>query len=250
MSWYEEWFWSDAYTVVYDHRDEEEAERLINLIERAIDPSPQAYILDIGCGRGRHARALARRGYCMTGVDLSEEAIEEARAEAAAEDLDATTSFQVGDMREPVCEDCADGVVNLFTSFGYFEEDTENQRALAAMATALRPGGWFLQDFLNAPVVADSLGASEHETEEGVRIHQDRWIENGRVNKKITIEHDDGTDSFQESVRLYTLDDLKEMYAAVGLTLAELFGDYDGAEYTPESPRLLLHARKPKAPES
>jgi SAM-dependent methyltransferase len=250
MSWYEEWFWSDAYTQVYDHRDEEEAERLVDLIEREIDPSPQAHILDIGCGRGRHARVLARRGHCVTGIDLSEEAIGEARAEAAAEGLDATTSFQVGDMREPVCEGCADGVVNLFTSFGYFEEDAENQRALAAMATALRPGGWFLQDFLNAPLVVDSLGASDRVTEEGRTIHQHRWIEDDRVNKEITIEHDEGTDTFQESVRLYTLDDLKEMYAAVGLTLVELFGDYDGADYTSESPRLLLHARKPDAPAS
>lgn len=245
MPWYEEWFWSDAYTVVYDHRDEEEAERLVDLIERELDPVPQAHILDIGCGRGRHARTLARRGYRVTGIDLSEYAIEEARAEAAAEGLDAITSFQVGDMREPICETCADGIVNLFTSFGYFEDDAENQQALAAVAAALRPGGWFLQDFLNAPLVADSLGSSTRETEGGLTIHQRRWIENGRVNKKITIEHDEGTDTFHESVRLYTLDDLKEMYVAVGLTLVELFGDYDGADYTPDSPRLLLHARKP-----
>ena len=151
-------------------------------------------------------------------------------------------------MREPVCDGCADGVVNLFTSFGYFEDDAENERALAAMTTALRPGGWFVQDFLNAPVVADSLGASEHETEEGHAIHQDRWIEDGRVNKKITVHHDGQTDTFQESVRLFTLEDFKEMYERVGLELVELFGDYDGSDYEPdESPRLLLHARTPSS---
>ena len=248
MSWYEEWFWSDAYTRVYDHRDEEEAEQLVDLIEHEMSPAPNAHLLDIGCGRGRHTRTLARRGYRVTGIDLSEKAIEAARAEAADEGLDATTSFHVGDMREPVCDGCADGVVNLFTSFGYFEEDAENERALAAMTTALRSGGWFLQDFLNAPVVADSLGASERETEDGITIHQDRWIEDGRVNKKITIHHDGQTDTFEESVRLFTLYDLKEMYARVGLDLVELFGDYDGGDYKPdESPRLLLHARKASA---
>ena len=245
MSWYEEWFWSDAYTRVYDHRDEEEAERLVDLIEREITPALNAHILDIGCGRGRHAHALARRGYRVTGIDLSEAAIEEARATAADEGLDATTTFRVSNMRTPACEACADGVVNLFTSFGYFEEDAENERALAAMATALRPGGWLLQDFLNAPVVAESLGASEHETEGGRTIHQDRWIEDGRVIKEITIEHADETETFRESVRLFTVHDFKEMYLSVGLELVSLFGNYDGGNYKPEeSPRLLLYARK------
>lgn len=248
MSWYEDWFWSNAYRRVYDHRDEDEARQLVDLIEREINPAPNAHILDIGCGRGRHARTLARRGYRVTGLDLSENAIEEARAEAAAEGLDANTSFQVGDMREPVCKACADGVVNLFTSFGYFEEDAENERALAAMATALSPGGWFLQDYLNVSEVRNSLGTSEHQTEDGTTIRQDRWIEDGRVNKEITIKHANGTDTFQESVRLYTLDDLKEMYVNAGLKVVALFGDYDGNDYVPEeSPRLLLHARKPSA---
>ena len=245
MSWYEDWFWSDAYTRVYDHRDEEEAEQLVDMMERTIAPDPNAHILDIGCGRGRHARALARRGYRVTGLDLSERAIAAARTQAAAEGLDDRASFQVGDMRHPVCDGCADGVVNLFTSFGYFETDGDNEQALAAMAAALRPGGWFLQDFLNAPQVPDTLGPSDHETEDGHTIHQDRWIEDGRVNKKITVRADGQTETFQESVRLYTASDLATLYERVGLEVVARFGTYDGDEYVPdESPRLLLYARK------
>jgi len=248
MSWYEEWFWSDAYTRVYDHRDEDEAERLVDTLEREVAPAPDAHILDIGCGRGRHARALARRGYRVTGLDLSEDAVAAARSQAAAEGLDARASFQVGDMRRPVCDGCADGAVNLFTSFGYFETDADNEQALAAIASALRPGGWFLQDFLNAPQVAESLGPSEYETEDGHTIHQDRWIEDGRVNKQITVRHDGQTEIFQESVRLFTLADFREMYSRVGLELIEVFGDYEGGDYAPDdSPRLLLHTRKPSA---
>lgn len=247
MPWYEGWFGSEAYSLVYAHRDEAEAERLIDLVEREIEPHPRAHILDVGCGRGRHARILARRGYTVTGVDLSEHSIAEARKQAQAEGLDDKISFQQGDMREPACETCVDGVVNLFTTFGYFEEDAENERALEAMATALRPGGWFLQDFLNAPEVIESLVPSDTTTRNGVTVHQQRWIEDGRINKDITIEQDGSSETFHESVRLFTLYDLKGMYESVGLELVETFGNYDGACYTPSSPRLLLYARKPSS---
>jgi SAM-dependent methyltransferase len=246
MSWYEGWFDSDAYDLVYDHRDEDEAARLVDLIEREIAPAPDARILDVGCGRGRHARIFARRGYNVTGIDLSEEAITEARAQADAGALDIT--FERGDMRDPYCTACMDGVVNLFTTFGYFATDAENRRALAAMTQALRPGGWFLQDFLNAPQVADTLVPSTTRTVEGVTIEERRWIEDERINKEITLSRNGTATTYKESVRLYTLDDLRTLYDAVGLDLVATFGDYDGGPHTPDSPRLLLYARKPTAP--
>jgi 2-polyprenyl-3-methyl-5-hydroxy-6-metoxy-1,4-benzoquinol methylase len=245
MTWYKGWFDSAAYDLVYNHRDETEAEQLVDLIEREIDPTSGARILDVGCGRGRHARIFARRGYTVTGIDLSEEAITEARTRAQSEGLDVT--FERGDMRDPYCDGCMDGVVNLFTTFGYFATDAENQRALAAMTQALRPGGWFLQDFLNAPQVADSIVPTTTRTVKGVDIEQQRWIENDRINKEITLHHNGSTKTYHESVRLYTLDDLREMYVNVGLDLIATYGNYDGAAYTPESPRLLLYARKPSS---
>lgn len=242
MSWYEGWFDSKAYDLVYDHRDEHEAEQLVDLVEREISPAPDAHILDVGCGRGRHARIFARRGYDVTGIDLSDEAIAEARRRAQERGLDIT--FERGDMRDPYCDGCADGVVNLFTTFGYFESDVENQRALAAMTTALGPDGWFLQDFLNAFQVAETLVPSTTHTVNGVTIHQERWIDEDRINKKITLQHDGPTKTYYESVRLYTLDDLRTMYADVGLDLVDTYGSYDGAPYSHDSPRLLLYARK------
>ncbi|PSQ95232.1 MAG: class I SAM-dependent methyltransferase [Bacteroidetes bacterium SW_9_63_38] len=242
MSWYEGWFDSDAYDLVYDHRDEAEAAQLVDLIEHEIDPAPDARILDIGCGHGRHARIFARRGYDVTGIDLSEEAITEARAQAEDAGLDLT--FERGDMRNPYCTACMDGVVNLFTTFGYFESDAENQRALAAMTQALRPSGWFLQDFLNAPQVADTLVPATTRTIEGVTIEETRWIDDDRINKEITLSRNGTSTTYTESVRLYTLDDLNTLYDNVGLDLVATFGDYSGVLHTSNSPRLLLHARK------
>ena len=243
MPWYDGWFGSDAYDLVYDHRDETEAEQLVDLVEREIQPDPDAHIVDVGCGRGRHARIFAGRGYRVTGVDLSEEAIAEARERTSDDGLDVT--FLQGDMRDPICDGCADGVVNLFTTFGYFQDDAENERALAAMTTALRPGGWFLQDFLNAPQVIDSLRPSDTRTVNGITITQRRWVEDARINKEITLTRNGDTETYRESVRLFTLDDLKRMYANVGLDLVATYGHYDGSPHTPDSPRLLLYARLP-----
>lgn len=242
MPWYEEWFDRDEYELVYQQRDENEAEQVVDLIEDLVEPQPHARILDVGCGRGRHARVLARRGYCVTGLDLSEAAIDKARERAAEEELD--IDFRVQDMREPMRHSDFDGVVNLFTAFGYFEDDADHKRALQRMAEALRPEGWLVQDFLNAPQVIESLTPQDSETRNGITIEQRRWIENRRINKEITLDRNGETQTFCESVRLLTLYDFERLYEAVGLDLVDTAGDYDGSTYTPSSPRLIMHAKK------
>jgi SAM-dependent methyltransferase len=239
MSWYEDWFSSDAYDLVYEHRDREEAERCIDLIEREAGPTPGDTILDVGCGRGRHALILAERGYDVIGLDLSERAIDVARSRAA--DAGLNVDFRVGDMREPVGTDCVDGVVNLFTTFGYFEDDADNLRALRAMVTALRPGGWLVQDFLNAPQVRATLVPEDgRTTEAGITIRQERSIADGRINKDIFLERNGETHRFRESVRLLTCEDLVRMHDAAGLTVQSVYGTYDGAPRTPTTPRCIL----------
>ena len=243
VPWYEEWFDRDEYELVYQQRDLTEAERVADLIEQLAQPAPDAEILDVGCGRGRHARVLARRGYEVTGLDLSEHAIEQARRRTAEEGLDVT--YRVQDMREPMGTAAYDGVTNLFTAFGYFEDDADHERALQHMADALRPGGWLVQDFLNTPQVIQSLTPEDAQATEGVTIKQNRWVADGRINKEITLHENGDTRTFCESVRLLTLYDFKQLYEHVGLELVQAVGDYDGAPYTPDSPRLIMHARKP-----
>ncbi|WP_022835959.1 class I SAM-dependent methyltransferase [Salisaeta longa] len=242
MAWYETWFGSELYQQVYAHRDAAEAAQLVDLIEATARPSAAARVLDVGCGHGRHARALARRGYRVTGVDLSEDAIRDAKRQAAAEGL--SIDFRTGDMRVPVCRGCFDGVVNLFTAFGYFADDADNQQALAAMTTALRPGGWFVQDFLNAPQVRATLAPESVDTVAGHTVRQRRWIADGRVHKTITVGTNGASTTYRESVRLYTRDDFRQMYEAVGLTLVDTFGSYEGAPYDATQPRLILCARR------
>jgi 2-polyprenyl-3-methyl-5-hydroxy-6-metoxy-1,4-benzoquinol methylase len=241
VPWYEEWFDRDEYELVYQQRDLSEAERVADLIEQLVHPAPDAQILDVGCGRGRHARVLARRGYRMTGLDLSERAIAEARRRTAEEGLDVT--YRVQDMRDPMGTAAYDGVINLFTAFGYFEDDADHTLALQHMANALRPGGWLVQDFLNAPQVIQSLNPEDAHATDGVTIKQNRWVEDGRINKQITLHENGDTRTFCESVRLLTLYDFQQLYEQVGLELVHTVGDYDGAPYTPDSPRLIMHAK-------
>jgi SAM-dependent methyltransferase len=178
----------------------------------------------------------------VTGLDLSEHAIEEARRRTAADGLDVT--YRVRDMRDPMGTAAYDGVINLFTAFGYFEDDADHKRALRHMANALRPGGWLVQDFLNAPHVIQSLNPEDAQAQNGVTIKQQRWVDDGRINKEITLHENGNARTFCESVRLLTLYDFKQLFEDAGLELVQVVGDYDGATYTPDSPRLIMHAKK------
>jgi SAM-dependent methyltransferase len=246
VTWYEDWFDSEAYELVYDQRDLSEARRLADLIERTFHPAPGATILDVGCGRGRHARILAAKGYDVTGVDLSENALRTARRRAEREGVEVT--FRQEDMRDLPFEAAFDGVVNLFTTFGYFEDDADHQRAVDAMARALRPGGWLVQDFLNAPYAVAHLVPEDERALDGYHITQRRWTEhdtNGdRINKQIMLSWQDESLTYTESVRLLTAEDFRRMYFAAGLEVAHTFGDYDGGPHTAGAPRLILMARR------
>ncbi len=241
--WYEKWFDRDEYEIVYRHRDTFEARQLIDLIERITGVQPAARIADIGCGRGRHAISLAQRGYRVTGLDLSERSIEAARNYASLEGQ--AIEFIVGDMRDPICDSCFDGAVNLFTAFGYFEDEAEHDDAIAAVARSLKAGGWFVQDFLNPPYVRQNLVAEDRRNEEDLVITQRRYVSDGRINKEIELSRNgDEVHVFSESVRLLELSDFRRMYDAAGLQLRGLFGDYGGGEYGAESPRMILYSRK------
>jgi SAM-dependent methyltransferase len=245
--WYREWFRDANYSVVYDHRDEDEAEYLLDLIERITGSDKTRRTLDLACGSGRHAISLARRGYQdVTGVDLSPTLLDEGNAEATRTGV--SVNFLEQDMRELRLEGLFDLVLNVFTSFGYFELDEENAMVIQSVASLLSTEGTFVLDFFNADWVRTHIVAhDERILPDGKRLEQTRWIENGRVEKRMLIRGNERGGSvaeaqeFLESVRLFTLTDFERMFADAGLRIRSIAGSYAGAAFDAErSPRLIM----------
>ena len=172
--WFERWF-GEEYLRAYAHRDDEDAERLVGLLDTLGVAGAGQRVLDLACGPGRHTAALARRGARVVGLDLSRVLLLAAR-EAGADRL------VRADMRSLPFRDAAfDAVLNLFTSFGYFTEDVEHETVLREVARALRPGGRFVLDFLNAPGVRAGLVARDERTTGATTVVQERWLSAART---------------------------------------------------------------------
>lgn len=253
--WFAEWFDTGWYDEMYASRDDREAKALVDWIGRVVPPGEAPRVLDLGCGRGRHAIALSALGYEVTGLDLSDRALKLARARAAAEGCD--IRFVKGDMREALPERF-DMVVSLFTSFGYFERPEDDLLVLDAVASMVAPGGWFVMDFLNPGYVASNLVAAERKQLRTATVRIDRRIESGEpfplVVKKMTFtglsegtEETEGTRgsegvsrTFEERVRLYPSRWFAEALGARGLVREKVLGGYAGEPYEEERSRRMV----------
>lgn len=234
--WYQESFGED-YLLVYKHRSQEEAEQQVTAILPLLQLTPEDRILDLCCGTGRHAAALARRGFDVTGLDLSDVLLSYARRQR---DRWPVTYVQ-GDMRElPFSSDSFDVVLNLFTSFGYFAEDHENERVLREIARVLVPNGRFFIDFLNREHVRQHLIPRSEREENGLTIREERQVDGDYVKKTITITEGDHERIYYERVKMYTHDEMLEMIERAGLCVERVLGDYDGMAYAEDASRMIF----------
>jgi len=208
----------------------------VRLLVRALPWRPGWRVLDVACGAGRHAAALAAAGARPVGIDLSPALLRRARG--------AGVPLVRADMRRlPVRPGSMDLAVNLFTSFGYFERDDEHAAVLGGIAATLRPGGWFVMDFLNADTVRATLVPEETQVLGGAPARVTRELIGGDRFVRKTIQTADGR-RFAERVRLFTPADLGAMMGAAGLDVQATFGDYDGGPLRPGAPRALLTAKR------
>jgi SAM-dependent methyltransferase len=235
--WFEEWFGED-YLNIYQHRDETEAEHLIELIASNLAGREINSVLDLGCGAGRHTKVLCERWWTV-GLDLSMALLKVARRESPDE------PYVRADMRDlPFADESFDLVVNLFTSFGYFEDDEEDARVLSRVRTALRPGGTLVIDFLNATQVRSELVPYDERVENGITIEQTRAITpDDRFVEKMIRLRERGKE-YIERVRLLSASDLERMLTTAGFAVEKLFGDYGGGGWLEDSPRTILFASR------
>lgn len=241
-SWYEESFGED-YLRIYRHRNADDAVYEINQVAEWLELSKNDLILDLCCGAGRHAIALARKQFHVVGFDLSTTLL--ARAQEQAGDL--PIPFIVGDMRElPFIRNCFDVVINLFTSFGYFSTDEENQKVLSEMVRVLKPGGQFVIDYMNPRWIRERVIPFSEREEHGMRIREERRIEENVVCKTITIDDKQGKRSYHERVRMYTKNELSEMMKKVGLSINRIVGDFGGEPFQDHSKRMIFIGKAEK----
>ncbi|RZJ75415.1 MAG: class I SAM-dependent methyltransferase [Flavobacterium sp.] len=233
--WYASWFDTPYYHILYKDRDYEEAQLFMDNLTQYLNLPDDAKILDLACGKGRHSVYLNKLGYDVTGADLSENSITEA-SKSANEKL----HFEVHDMREPF-DKKFDAIFNLFTSFGYFENEEDNLKTLMAIRDSLTEYGFAVIDFMNVKHVADNLVPDEVKTVEGIDFHIKRYIKDGHIFKEIDFEDKGEKYHFTEKVRALTLEDFEAMMAEADINLLDIFGDYKLKKFFKnESERLIL----------
>ena len=237
--WFRDWFGRE-YLALYPHRDRAEARRAVDLLRRATGRGSGTRILDLGCGAGRHLVELAGVGYRPTGLDLSMPMLEAATAAGISRLVRA-------DMRRlPFRAGSFDVVASYFTSFGYFDRETEDLQVLREVRRILVTGGTFLLDFMNAHQVVASLRSKDRRSVSGVEVVQERrLVADGRiVEKRITVGARAGRPprQFVERVRLYGPEELETILTRAGLVPGARFGGYDRAPYTRASPRCIVLA--------
>lgn len=233
MKWYETAFRKE-YLDVYYRRDDDAAVDEAKFAAQVMGLPDNSFVLDVACGGGRHARALAELGHRVVGTDLSRDLLH-----VAAE----STACVRSDMRALPFPSSFDAAVSFFTSFGYFD-DEGNQATLDGIARAIRPGGAYLLDFLNAVAVQRHLVPESEEDRDGKRFLARRRIEDGRVLKDVTIEDEGVTLSYTESVRLYHHHDLVNMLRDAGMNVVATYGAFDGRDFTTDAPRCIVVAQK------
>ena len=240
IEWFDTWFSSPYYHILYKNRDFTEAKGFLDKLAEFVNLKPSDYILDLACGRGRHAIYLNKKGFDVVGVDLSEENIEQAK-KFENERL----RFFTHDMIEVFKKDSFDYIFNFFTSFGYFDTKKENEQVVKSAVEGLKLKGKLIIDFLNPYTVIHDLAPQEIKNSNGIEFRITRKIEKGFIIKHIDFEDKGIQYSFTEKVKAIRRTEFLSYFENSGLELVNIFGDYNLDPYVAEkSERMIFVLQK------
>lgn len=233
-TWFTSWFDTPFYHILYKDRDHAEAHDFMDTLSNYLNLPEAGSILDLACGKGRHALYLNRLGYNVTGVDLSENSIAYAK-----QFENHSLHFEVHNMCKPYPKQF-DAVFNLFTSFGYFDDDADNLNTIKAIKANLNEFGFGVIDFMNSDFVINNLVPEDTKTVDGIVFNLKRYVEDGHIVKDINFTADGEDYNYQERVRAFTLKDFELLFEQADVHLLDIFGDYNLRKFNRKTSERLI----------
>ncbi|MBD8082681.1 SAM-dependent methyltransferase [Chryseobacterium caseinilyticum] len=240
MEWFESWFDTPYYHILYSNRDYTEAENFITQLTAELQLPKNSEIIDLACGKGRHSVFLNKLGYRVLGLDLSKKSIAHNR-QFENENL----QFAVHDMRDKVNHQPVDAVFNLFTSFGYFDSEDDDRKVFKSVSDVLKTDGYFVLDYLNENYVRNKMVSEAEINRGGIDFKISKKIENQHIVKEIKFTADGQDFNFFEKVKLHTPDSIQKYAEDNGFERVKIWGDYQLNDFDAEvSPRCINLFRK------
>jgi cyclopropane fatty-acyl-phospholipid synthase-like methyltransferase len=236
--WHTHWF-NEDYLKLYVHRNQKEADHQVNFLFQALNLKPGMRLLDFGSGAGRHSYAFARQGLSVTGIDTSKILINEAMKWFHLGKINLDLTFLQADIRHFTSAEKFDVIVSLFTSFGYFDDDS-NQEILRKVHDELKVNGQFILDYLHPHEVMRNLVSYEEKIVDGESVIVKKNIEGDCVVKTIIFPEN----TYYECIKLYSRKVLEEMLAKNGLEVIEVWNDYEGKDWRQQGDRQIFRCRR------
>lgn len=235
MDWFETWFDTPYYHILYKNHDYKEAEEFLTKLIADLQLPKNSKIIDLACGKGRHSIFLNKMGFDVLGLDLSKQSIEHNKLFE-----NDTLKFQVHDMRNKINAEKSDAVFNLFTSFGYFDNETDDQSVFYSVYDIIKKDGYFVLDYLNQNFVRKSLIEHSSVVKEGYVFDITKHIKNNYIIKEIDFEDNGQKFHFFEKVKLHTPEKINEYATQAGFERVKIWGDYQLNSFDEEtSPRCI-----------
>ncbi|MEG2077408.1 class I SAM-dependent methyltransferase [Chryseobacterium sp.] len=235
MEWFESWFDTPYYHILYSNRDYTEAENFITQLTAELQLPKNSEIIDLACGKGRHSVFLNKLGYKVLGLDLSKKSIEH-NQQFENENL----QFKVHDMRDMVAHSKVDAVFNLFTSFGYFDSQDDDRKVFKSVSDVLKSDGFFVLDYLNENYVRKTIVSDAEIQRGGIDFTISKKIEDQHIVKDIKFSADGQDFNFFEKVKLHTPDSIQKYAEDNGFERVKIWGDYQLNDFDAEvSPRCI-----------
>lgn len=237
-------FWETTGPFLFARQRMADAPGEVDKIVSLLKLEPGVHVLDLCCGVGRHCLELARRGFLVTGVDRTRQYLEKASEQARATGQD--VEFIEGDMRTFCRSEAYDAVLNLFTSFGFFEDPQEDRQVVQNVYRSLKPGGAFIIEMMGKEVLARVFVDKGWEEEDGLLVLRETkvtgnwgWVENRwiMIRDNERVEH-------KVSHRPYSAVELTSLLTECGFGRVDVYGDYEGSPYDHKAKRLVAVARK------